>query len=220
MEIELKNILLRYEGKPPLFQNLDLKIRQGDFIIIQGPSGSGKSSLLRLLNRLQDPSSGEILIDGCAVKDHDVTRLRRRIGYMQQTPVMIQGSVADNLNLPFRFGSDKEGKVPSHAELQHWLQEFLLEDVRSGDDAGKLSVGQKQRLTLIRNLLIRPKALLCDEPTSALDPQSREIVDRWLERLNTEREMTVVLVTHLDIRPIQNQPRRFHLGRDGLQEAG
>ncbi len=83
----------------------------------------------------------------------------------------------------------------------------------------RLSVGQKQRLALIRNLLVKPEALLCDEPTSALDPQSREIVDNWLGRLNSERDVTVVLVTHLDQPPKQNHPRKLYLSQDGLREA-
>jgi len=219
MKIELRNISLRYEGKPPLFQDLDLTVHQGEFILIQGPSGSGKSSLLRLVNRLQDPSSGKILIDGSPVPDQDVTKLRRRVGYVQQTPIMVQGSVADNLNLPFRFGSDREVRTPSDNELKSWMTDFLLGDVGLEHDAGKLSVGQKQRLALIRNLLVQPEALLCDEPTSALDPQSREVVDNWLGHLNSERGVTVVLVTHLDHPPEQNHPRKLHLSHDGLQEA-
>ncbi len=219
MKIELRHISLRYEGKPTLFEDLNLSVNEGDFILIQGPSGSGKSSLLRLLNRLQDPSSGEVLIDGNPVLDQEVTKLRRRVGYVQQTPVMVTGSVAHNLNLPFRFKSDGENRTLSDGEMQNWLKDFRLEDVGLEDDAGRLSVGQKQRLALIRNLLVKPEALLCDEPTSALDPESREIVDNWLGRLNSEHDVTVVLVTHLDQQPKQNHPRKLYLSQDGLREA-
>jgi putative ABC transport system ATP-binding protein len=218
MKIELRDVALEYDVGAPLFQRVSLLIEPGQFLLIEGPSGSGKSSLLRLLNRLQEPTAGEILVDDKPLSLHDVVALRRSIGYLQQTPVMVEGSVADNLALPFQFAASGAARAPGAAAMRQLLAEFLLEGVDPESDAPRLSVGQKQRVALIRMLLMQPKVLLCDEPTSALDPQSRDIVQESLERLNIEQQMTVVVVTHLAFEPQQVNPRRYRLTRqDGFQ---
>ena len=219
MRIELRNVSLQYSGKPPLFQRINLVVEDGEFILVQGASGIGKSSLLRLMNRLQEATTGEILIDGQSIATHEVTRLRRKIGYVQQTPIMFPGSVEDNFDFPFRFHSTGAQKLPGTAEKQMWMETFLIEGVKLSDDAMKLSVGQKQRIALIRTLLVQPKILLCDEPTSALDQQSKEIVEDSLERLNVEHGISIILVTHLDFKLNRTNSRRFLLQPDRLEEV-
>ena len=91
MKIELQKIELSFGDKPPLLQDLDFMLDAGDFALIHGPSGCGKSSLLRGLNRLQEPSAIRILIDGRPAGEYEVTQLRRRMGFVQQTPVMVTG---------------------------------------------------------------------------------------------------------------------------------
>ena len=218
MHIELKNVTLQYDEKTPTFQGIDLKVETGDFILIQGASGIGKSSLLRLLNRLQEPTGGEIRIDGKPIAEFDVTTLRRKIGYVQQLPVIIDGSVEDNLNLSFRFRSARSQTKPRTEVIRQFMDDFLLQEVRLADDAQKLSVGQKQRIALIRMLLLQPEVLLCDEPTSALDAESKEIVESWIERINIEKGIGVILVTHLDFVPKQVKARKFLLQENGLKE--
>ncbi len=221
MKIELRDVSLSYDGHEPLLRSIALVVESGEFVLIEGPSGSGKSSLLRLLNRLQEPTSGEILLDETPIVSHDVTALRRRIGYVQQTPVMLRGSVAENFQLPFRFSSARDRAAPNSDRLRELMDDFLLQDVQLTDEATRLSVGQKQRVALIRTLLTAPELLLCDEPTSALDAQSREIVQSSLERLNIEDRMSVIQVTHLEVSSKRAHPRRYRLTRgDGLQETG
>ncbi len=220
MRIELRDISLTYPGGSTVFQDVGLVVEPGEFLIIQGASGTGKSSLLRLMNRLHEPTGGDIRIDGEPIADLDVTELRRRMGYVQQTPAMIEGSVEENLALSFRFRSSKTRRPPTSDELRGRMAEFLLEHVNITDDADPLSVGEKQRVALIRALLTGPEVLLCDEPTSALDADSRRIVEGALERLNAEEGMTVVLVTHLDLGVSCGAPRRLRLSRsDGLTEV-
>ena len=218
MRIELKNVTLQYDEKTPTFQGIDLNVETGDFILIQGASGIGKSSLLRLLNRLQEPTAGEIRIDGKPIAEFDVTTLRRKIGYVQQLPVIIDGSVEDNFNLSFRFRSARSQTKPRTEVIRQFMDDFLLQEVRLADDAQKLSVGQKQRISLIRMLLLQPEVLLCDEPTSALDAESKEIVESWIERINIEKGIGVILVTHLDFVPKQVKARKFLLQENGLKE--
>ena len=219
MRIELRNVSLQHDGKPLLFKEIKLVVETGEFILVQGASGVGKSSLLRLMNRLQEAASGEILIDRKPVMTYEVTSLRRKIGYVQQTPVMIPGSIEDNFDFPFQFHSAGAQKLPGSDEKQMWMETFLLEGVKLSDDATKLSVGQKQRIALIRTLLVKPEILLCDEPTSALDQQSKEIVEDSLGRLNVEHGISIILVTHLDFTLDRANSRRFLLQPDRLEEV-
>jgi putative ABC transport system ATP-binding protein len=214
MQIELKNIHLHFADKPPLMQGLNFVLQEGDFALVHGTSGCGKSSLLRLLNRLQEPSAGTIHLDGRPADSYEVTELRRQLGFVQQTPVMVDGTVRDNLLYPFRFKTRRGQSAPNDERLRSLLDEFLLEEVALQDDATSLSVGQKQRIALIRTLIVEPQVLLCDEPTSALDPRSKEIVEDALERANGERGIGVVLVTHLDFVPKKIDVKRYEM-RDG-----
>ena len=218
MRLEIKNLSLRYGKKKPLFQRVNLTVESGDYILIHGPSGSGKSSLLRLPNRLQEPSSGDILLDGKPVTGHHVPELRRKVGYVQQTPAMAAGAVRNNLTLSFTFKAAGDGQLPDEGRLRALLDDFLLQDVDLDDDAETLSVGQKQRIALIRSLLSEPSFLLCDEPTSALDPESKSVVETWLERLALEQNIGVVQVTHMDFTPDRAGVRRYRLDGD-LQEV-
>jgi putative ABC transport system ATP-binding protein len=220
MKIELRDVSLDYGAAAPLLSRVSLAIEGGEFVIIEGPSGSGKSSLLRLLNRLHEPTAGGIIVEGRPMSDYEVTALRRRVGYVQQTPMMLEGSVVDNLHLPFRFRSAQRRTAPAPDRLRQLMDEFLLHDVGLSDTATQLSVGQKQRIALLRTVLTEPEVLLCDEPTSALDPESREIVQMALERFNVDARMTVVVVTHFDFEPKRVRPRRYRLTKqDGLREV-
>ena len=129
-------------------------------------------------------------------------------GY-NKPPVMIPGSVADNLVAPFSYEAAADDPPPELSALRQRLDSLLLHDIDLDDDANVLSVGQQQRLSLIRSLLVGPSFLLCDEPTSALDADSKDIVEAWLERVNMEHGIGVVLVTHLPFEPRQVQPRRY-----------
>ena len=219
MQIELRDLSLQYKEKETMFEAVSLSFTSQDFVLIRGQSGSGKSSLLRLINRLQEPTSGEIFVDGKSMADWDVTTLRRSVGYVQQTPIMVGGTVRENLLLPFQFKSAEKMLTPADADLEKWMVEFLLNGVTLGENAEVLSVGQKQRIALIRTLLTKPEIVLCDEPTSALDPDSKAIVEGWLERIHLEQGVGVVLVTHVDFKPEQVVPRRFVLSSDGLKEG-
>ncbi|MEE3257757.1 MAG: ATP-binding cassette domain-containing protein [Candidatus Latescibacterota bacterium] len=218
MKIELRKIALSFDDKPPLLQGLDLVLDAGDFALVHGPSGCGKSSLLRLLNRLQEPSAGEILVDDRPVGDYEVTGLRRRMGFIQQTPVVVAGSVRENLLYPFRFKALRGQAPPGDEVLRGWLDDLLLTTVQFDDEAATLSVGQQQRLALIRTLLVEPDILLCDEPTSALDADSKEVVDAWLGRAHMEHGIGVVLVSHLDFAPEHVHSRRYVVRGQHLEE--
>jgi putative ABC transport system ATP-binding protein len=153
-----------------------------------GPSGSGKSSMLRLLNRLSDPDSGTIAFEGEDVRALDVLDLRRRAVLVPQLPAPLPGTVADNV----RYGPllcDRD------ADVESCLTRAGLDATYAERDAADLSVGEQQRVMLARALALDPEVLLLDEPTSALDEAARDGVERTLADL-ARGGVAMVLVTH------------------------
>ncbi|HZD60916.1 MAG TPA: ATP-binding cassette domain-containing protein [Anaerolineae bacterium] len=213
--LEIKSISCAYNGEI-IFNNLSLSVDYGDLAIISGPSGSGKSSFLRHLNRLQDPASGTILFGGRPLTNYKAVELRRQIVYLQQTPLIVEGTVRHNLVLPFSFRSLRDVPTPSDEGLRDLLHQLALTDVALSDDATTLSVGQKQRLAFIRAMLVKPKVLLLDEPTSALDEESRTIVEERIESLAIEKNVAVVMVTHLNFNPQHVKAKKYVLSNGGL----
>ena len=215
-QLSLNSLTLAFDSKT-LFSDVSLTINQGDFAVIRGASGSGKSSFLRLLNRLNEPSSGSIAYDGTPLTNIEVTGYRRRVGYVQQTPILISGTVFENLTLPFKFKA-ADRPTPDRSQLEADLESFNLDDVKLDDTADNLSVGQKQRIALIRTMLTEPEIILGDEPTSALDPESRTIVEDRLRQINREQKTTVILVTHLEFNLDGTPARCFRIDGGRLAE--
>jgi putative ABC transport system ATP-binding protein len=221
--LELRDVTFAYDGstsgKPFLLDRLNLGVQKGDFIVIRGASGSGKSTILRLICRLHSPQSGSILFRGEPVGSIKPSILRASISYVAQIPVMVEGTVADNLLLPFSFDSNSARPAPDVARLESMLALFYLQDISLSQPAQKLSVGQKQRLALMRTLLLGPEILLLDEPTSALDKESAVMVFSIIERLNAEEEKTVITVTHSDYSPSVPHPKSFMLRNHKLEQV-
>jgi ABC-type iron transport system FetAB ATPase subunit len=156
---------------------------------IAGPSGSGKSSLLRLLDRLRDPDTGEVRYRGRDVREYDVLALRHTVSLVPQLPALLDGTVADNV----RFAAELAGCSP---DVDTLLEHAGLDPSFAGRHAHQLSVGEQQRVMLARSLAQEPAVLLLDEPTSALDEEARASVERTLRRLTRELDISYVLVTH------------------------
>jgi putative ABC transport system ATP-binding protein len=200
--LEIRDISFAYEGSPhPLFKHLDLVVEAGEFIIVKGPSGTGKSTLLRLICRLSQPGEGAIFFRGRNVREMAPSLLRSLIGYVAQVPQMIDASVGDNLLLPFSFAVNRKKRVPGDAELRQMLDEFYLGGITLQQSAQRLSTGQKQRLAIMRAILQQPELLLLDEPTSSLDNESASMVFSIMEFLNTSKKMALITVTHSDYAP-------------------
>jgi putative ABC transport system ATP-binding protein len=200
--LEIKSLAFRYENAPEaVFENLDFNAEAGAFIIIKGASGAGKSTLLRLICRLNRPRSGAIYFKGRTITELAPSELRSRIGYMAQIPQMIEGSVRENLLLPFSFAVNRSKKPPAEEELRLMLDDFYLGQITLGQSAMKLSTGQKQRLAMMRTILQQPDMMLLDEPTSALDRDSAAMVFAIMENLSLTKGMTMITVTHTDYLP-------------------
>lgn len=195
--LEIESLGFSYENSvSPVFSELDLVVAGGEFVLVKGASGSGKSTLLRLICRLQAYEDGRILFKGRNVESYQPAELRRSITYVAQIPSMIDASVKENLLFPFSFAINGDMTEPSDARLSEILEQFYLQDVSLLQQARNLSVGQQQRIALVRALLLDPEILLLDEPTSALDAKSASMVFSIVEQLNTGQGKTIIMVTH------------------------
>ncbi len=196
--IRLQGVGKSYPGNPvPALVDLDLQVQRGEIFGIIGRSGAGKSSLIRTLNRLEQPSSGQVLIDDEDIGRYDAAQLvhlRRRVGMIfQHFNLMSAKTVWQNVALPLRMaGVDK-------AQIAQRVSELLalvgLQDKHEAYPA-QLSGGQKQRVGIARALVHQPEILLCDEATSALDPESTQAILALLRDINQRMGLTIVLITH------------------------
>lgn len=187
-----------YPGQAtPALSDIDLNIQRGEIFGIIGRSGAGKSSLIRTINRLEQPSSGRVLIDQVDIGEFDEDRLvnlRRRIGMIfQHFNLMSAKTVWQNVELPLKVaGVPKEQSQRKVAAL---LELVGLQEKHHVYPA-QLSGGQKQRVGIARALVHDPEILLCDEATSALDPETTESILGLLRDINQRLGLTIVLITH------------------------
>ncbi|KPA07351.1 glutamine ABC transporter ATP-binding protein GlnQ [Pantoea agglomerans] len=193
--IEFKDVSKHF-GQTQVLHNIDLKINQGEVVVIIGPSGSGKSTLLRCINKLEEITSGELIVDGLRVNDPKVDDrlIRQEAGMVfQQFHLFPQMSALDNVAFgPIRVrGASKEAARKLAREL---LGKVGLAE-RAHHFPSELSGGQQQRVAIARALAVKPKMMLFDEPTSALDPELRHEVLKVMQDL-AEEGMTMVIVTH------------------------
>ena len=208
--VAFEGVDFAYPNSEPLFQGLSLSLHPGRFHLLKGPSGTGKSTLLRLVNRLEEPTAGRIFFKGRPLADYSPPHLRRSILYIQQTPTVFDGSVRDNLLLPFTFRNNKDLARPGDERLESLMNDFLLAGLKLADNAQVLSVGQKQRLCFIRGLLLSPEVLLLDEPTSALDEESGRVVEEAAEDY-CDSGLTVLMISHKKLNLRQISPRALSL---------
>ncbi|CAH0650205.1 Vitamin B12 import ATP-binding protein BtuD [Pseudomonas sp. Nvir] len=224
--LELRNLTKAYHRKNasalPAVSNFSLKVLRGEVLCLMGTSGSGKSTLLRHVNRLIEPSSGEVLIDGQAISDLGTKALRdlrsRRIGMVfQHFGLLPHRTVLDNVALPLELRGEPESSrhaaamAQLHAVgLQAWAEHYPHE----------LSGGMQQRIGFARALVIQPDILLMDEPFSALDPTIRRDLQNHFLGLARERGITTLLVTHDPGEAIRLADRIAVLRRGRLVQLG
>jgi putative ABC transport system ATP-binding protein len=163
----------------------------GELLGIVGASGSGKSSLLRLLNRLDEPTNGTVFLDGEDYRQLPPRQLRRRVGMVTQRPYLFPGDVRSNL----RFGPAQRGETVPDDDIAELLGRVGLPGFAS-QDVAVLSGGEQQRVSLARTLANQPQVLLLDEPTSALDEDSKRGIEKLIVSLVRDHGLTCVMVTH------------------------
>jgi osmoprotectant transport system ATP-binding protein len=197
--VEFRDVSFHINGGPPIIDGMNLAVASGETLVLLGESGCGKTTTLRLVNRLLTPSTGKVLVEARATTDWDVIRLRRRTGYViQEAGLFPHFTVAENVGL-----------VPS---LEHWEQVRISDRVNEllslvGLDPTQfaarypreLSGGQRQRVGVARALAADPPLLLMDEPFGALDPLTRTSLQKEFAELRSRLGKTVIFVTH-DVR--------------------
>ena len=195
--IEFRGVTKTFPGASySAVDHVSLTVNEGEFITILGSSGCGKTTLLKMINRLYEPDSGSIILFGEDISTVDVVKVRRRIGYViQQIGLFPHYTVADNIaTVPKLLGWDKE-KIAARVEELLTLVGLEAKEFRDRYPA-QLSGGQQQRIGLARALAVDPKIMLMDEPFGAIDSITREKLQDELRSLHREMGKTILFVTH------------------------
>lgn len=207
--LELNQVSFSYPGGRPVLHEIVLEIKENDLIVIQGASGTGKSTFLKLFNRFCDPVSGKVFFNNKELYEYGIDDLRSSIIYLPQLPFMIEGTVEENLSFPFFFHTHKTKKYDP-GKAAEWLDYFQL-DLPPDHDALKLSTGQKQRIALIRAMLLEPRVLLLDEPGSSLDSSNKKLIGQKIETLIDSSGISVLVATHNEVDFREGTFRLFRL---------
>ncbi|HEX2327709.1 MAG TPA: ATP-binding cassette domain-containing protein [Candidatus Angelobacter sp.] len=196
LAIEFVNVHYRTAANRELLSDLNLTVTHGEILILLGPSGSGKTTTLKLVNRMLDPTEGQVRVEGRSTLEWDVVSLRRRIGYaIQEGGLFPHYTVFDNVALVPRLEKWEAARLRGRvAEVMKMVgmpgEEF------AGRFPDELSGGQRQRVGLARALAADPPMLLMDEPFGALDPTTRAGLQREFKELQHRLQKTVIFVTH------------------------
>ena len=217
--IDYQHISFGYTPEQPILKSFDLHIKSGETIALVGASGAGKSTILSLLNRFHDVSSGSISIDGIDIRDVTLKSLRRQIGIVPQDTVLLSGTIAQNI----AFGQtefdieavEEAAKIANAHQFISQLSQGYYTYV--GEKGTTLSGGQKQRIAIARAVLFNPRILILDEATSALDSESEALVQEALERIMTDR--TVFIIAHR-LATVRKADRILVIENGEIVEAG
>ena len=192
-DLVVKNLRKAF-GDNKVLNGINFELKEGERVVVLGPSGSGKSTFLRCINWMEEPTSGEIILDGVEINAKNVRKMRRNIGMVFQHFNLISNmTVMDNLILaPVKLRMMKKDAAIKRA--RELLQHIGLSEKENAFPAS-LSGGQKQRIAIIRAMMLSPEVLLFDEPTSALDPEAIGDVLSLIREL-ADRGMTIMIVTH------------------------
>jgi ABC-type polar amino acid transport system ATPase subunit len=210
--LEARRLRKAYDGRV-LLGGVDLRLEGGRITTLGGPSGGGKTTLLRILGQLSEPDEGQVLLDGVEVLTLPPRAVRRRIALVAQAPAMFPGTVLDNV----RTGPRLAGEELSEATARELITRAGLEPQFLTQDARALSGGEKLRVAVARALALKPEVWLLDEPTAALDPERVETLLRLLRELATAGAAMLV-VTH-DARALEElSGRRLQLVAGNLTE--
>lgn len=175
-----------------ILNKVNLEVQAGDFLTLTGPSGGGKSTLLKIIASLISPSDGEIIFQGQNQRDYEITTYRQLVSYCFQQPSLFGQTVADNLQFPFVIRNEASSQV----QIEQALTKVNLPTSYLNKNITELSGGEKQRVALLRNTMFLPKILLLDEVTVGLDARSIEIVHQFIKQLWQEAGLTIIQITH------------------------
>jgi ATP-binding cassette subfamily B (MDR/TAP) protein 1 len=223
-EIEFHKVAFAYPQRPELkvYDGLSMKIEAGTTVALVGPSGSGKSSAVALIERFYDVLEGSVTLDGVDVRSLRVSWLRGQIGLVSQEPVLFSGSIFENIVYGKPGGASVE-EVEAAAKMAN-AHSFIADfpegyQTQVGEKGVQLSGGQKQRIAIARAIVRDPKILILDEATSALDSTSERVVQEALDRLLEQKKRTTIIIAHR-ISTIRNANKIVVLSSGTVVEQG
>ncbi|QBE98255.1 ABC transporter ATP-binding protein [Blautia producta] len=193
--IEYRNVR-KYYGDQLIIQDINMKVEDGEFVVIIGPSGCGKTTAIKMLNRLLETSDGNILINGIDNKEMDLIQLRTMIGYViQQIGLFPNMTVEENISVvPQILKWNKEKTKERVKELLSMVN--MPYDSYAKKYPRQLSGGQQQRIGVLRAMAVNPPIIIMDEPFGALDPITREILQNEVKKIQKNLHITVLFITH------------------------
>jgi ATP-binding cassette subfamily B protein len=221
-ELSFNNIVFRHKNATQnAIQNISFKVRLGDTVAFVGPSGSGKSTLVKLLVGLYRPIEGDILYDNISIKELRYNRVRRQLGFVTQDTQLFSGSIRENLlfvkpeatEAEMLEALDKASALTIVQNSEKGLDTIL------GEGGKKLSGGEKQRLSIARALLRKPRLLIFDEATSALDSLTEEQITATVKEISADRQQMTILIAHR-LSTIMHADTIFVLERGRITEQG
>ncbi|CAG8485400.1 402_t:CDS:10, partial [Diversispora eburnea] len=225
--LEFKNIDFFYPSRPDIqiLKNFNLTIDSGETVALVGSSGSGKSTIVALLERFYNPTNGSILLDGEDIEKINVKSLRSQIGLVGQEPVLFPKSIRENV----AWGEISDDKKPSLDEVieackKSNAHEFIKDlpksyDTEVGDKGSLLSGGQKQRIAIARAIIKNPSILLLDEATSALDTESEHLVQEALDKATASKSFTSIVIAHR-LSTVKNADKIVVMNQGEIVEIG
>lgn len=223
-QIDLVDVSLCYPSKPnhPAVRNLNISIKPGEFVAFVGPSGAGKSTIISLLQRFYDPTSGVVKLDGADIRSVPVSHHRSRLGLVPQDPDLFPGSISYNIGLGAAPGQNVTEADIEEICKKCGIHEFIMSlpegySTECGINGSKLSGGQKQRVAVARALVRSPEVLLLDEYTSALDAHSEQHIKKAVDGAAEGR--TTIVVAHR-LSTVQQATRIYVFDEGSVREVG
>jgi len=216
---QFKNVNFQYSTGPTILQNINLSIASGETVAFVGSTGSGKSTLIKLLLRFYDVTTGELLIDNKPIQNVELKSLRSHIGLVSQDVFLFHGTIRDNIlyGNPKATLEELEGAIKISA-IDEFIKSLPLGlDTVIGERGQKLSGGQRQRISISRALLKKPKVLILDEATSAVDNETEAMIQKSLDILSKDK--TTIIVAHR-LSTIVRADRIYVLNNGVIQESG
>ncbi|MBD2421948.1 ABC transporter ATP-binding protein [Cyanobium sp. FACHB-13342] len=217
-EVVFDNVSFAYRDDDPILTNLSFRIGPGEHVALVGPTGSGKTTVIRLLCRLYEPQQGRILLDGVDIRQLPIPTLRQRLGVVLQDTFLFSGNVADNLRLDAPISSDDLQKLCAELGLEPLLRRLpdgLATELR--ERGGNLSSGERQLLSVARVAIRDPSVLVMDEATAFMDPSTEATLQRDLARLLQQR--TAIVIAHR-LATVEASDRILVLRKGHLIEQG
>jgi ATP-binding cassette, subfamily B, bacterial len=217
--VEFRDVTFGYDKAKPVLKDVSLTIRPGEMIGLVGKSGAGKSTFINLICRFYEADHGEVFIDGHNVKDISLDCLREQVGVVLQEPFLFNGTIAENIRYARPDATEREVIAAARAANAH---EFIVGkpdgyDTHVGEKGGKLSVGEKQRISIARAILRNPRILILDEATASVDTETEKAIQEALQRLVTGR--TTFAIAHR-LSTLRNADRLVVFDEGKIVEVG